>query len=148
MKVPYFGLVALLLSFAGSFDRASAAIDTNLSLTIRRTNQNVVVRWFASNSVPYQVESSTTFATWTSSSLVLTGSGSFLFVTNPIAANTNAFFRVKRLTFVGPVTASFDPLLGILTILGNDFDNTIVVSRNAAGTLLVNNGAIAITGGT
>jgi Ca2+-binding RTX toxin-like protein len=44
------------------------------------------------------------------------------------------------------VTASFN--LGILTVRGDAQDNTIVVSRDAAGRLLVNGGAVAVTGGT
>src|SRR5262245_17638969 len=95
-KTLRFCLVIGLLTVSAVFHHLSAAqIDTNLSLTIRRTNQNVVLRWFASNTVPYQVESTTTFAAWTNASLVLTGSGSFLSVTNPIVPNAKAFFRVK-----------------------------------------------------
>jgi Ca2+-binding RTX toxin-like protein len=146
-KIFNFCLVAALLSPLGPFHHAFAATDPNLSLTITRTNQNVVLRWFGSNTAPYQVESSTTFAAWTNSSLVLTGSGAFLFVTNPIIAKSNAFFRVKRLLPPEVISASFDPLTGTLTIIGDDVDNTIVVSRNAAGALLVNNGAVSITGG-
>ncbi len=46
------------------------------------------------------------------------------------------------------VTASFTPGTGILTVLGDSQNNTIVVSRNAAGNILVNGGAVAVTGGT
>jgi Ca2+-binding RTX toxin-like protein len=147
-KIRYSCLVAALLSLSGPIYHLSAAqgtIDPNLNVTIRRANQNIVLRWFASNAVPYQVESSTTFAAWTNSSLVLTGSGGFLLVTNPIGRN-NAFFRIKRLLPEG-ISASFDPQMGVLTIVGDGRDNTIVVSRNAAGTLLVNNGAVSIAGG-
>jgi Ca2+-binding RTX toxin-like protein len=45
------------------------------------------------------------------------------------------------------ITATFSPTAGLLTIIGDSLDNSIVVSRNAAGTLLVNNGAVAISGG-
>src|SRR5579872_5017832 len=45
------------------------------------------------------------------------------------------------------VTASFSPTAGILTVFGDAHNNTIVVSRDAAGQLLVNNGAVAIQGG-
>jgi hypothetical protein len=90
-------VLVALLSFSGVICERVAAqdIDPNLSLTINRTNQNVVLRWFGSNTVPYQVEASTTLAGWTNSSLVVTGSGAFISITNPIVANTNAFFRVK-----------------------------------------------------
>jgi Ca2+-binding RTX toxin-like protein len=43
-------------------------------------------------------------------------------------------------------TATFSS--GVLTVSGDGADNSIVISRNAAGTILVNNGAIAVTGGT
>jgi hypothetical protein len=46
------------------------------------------------------------------------------------------------------VTAFFTPQTGLLTVLGDSLDNTIEVSRNTAGTLLVNGGAVAIQGGT
>ncbi|WP_428940913.1 beta strand repeat-containing protein [Fontivita pretiosa] len=46
------------------------------------------------------------------------------------------------------VTASFDPGSGTLTVSGDAMDNTITLSRNAAGTLLVNGGAVAVSGGT
>src|SRR5262245_3668687 len=45
------------------------------------------------------------------------------------------------------VTSTFSAATGVLTVAGDDLDNTIVVSRDAAGTILVNNGAVAIQGG-
>jgi Ca2+-binding RTX toxin-like protein len=42
------------------------------------------------------------------------------------------------------VTSSFSN--GILTVFGDSLDNTIVVSRDASGKLLVNGGAVAVTG--
>ena len=45
------------------------------------------------------------------------------------------------------VTAFFTPQAGVLTVLGDAQDNTITVSRDAAGSLLVNGGAVAIQGG-
>jgi Ca2+-binding RTX toxin-like protein len=46
------------------------------------------------------------------------------------------------------VTASFVPSVGLLVVFGDALDNTISVSRNAAGTILVNSGAVAVNGGT
>jgi Ca2+-binding RTX toxin-like protein len=43
-------------------------------------------------------------------------------------------------------TASFAN--GVLSVFGDVNNNTIVISRNAAGTILVNNGAVAVTGGS
>src|SRR5262249_43419688 len=45
------------------------------------------------------------------------------------------------------VTATFFSADGALTILGDGQDNTTVVSRDAAGNILVNNGAVTIQGG-
>jgi Ca2+-binding RTX toxin-like protein len=45
------------------------------------------------------------------------------------------------------VTASFIPGAGLLSVLGDAHNNTIVVSRDAAGQILVNGGAVAIQGG-
>jgi Ca2+-binding RTX toxin-like protein len=46
------------------------------------------------------------------------------------------------------ITATFLPGAGILTTLGDSLDNTITVMRDAAGTIRINNGAVAIQGGT
>ena len=43
-------------------------------------------------------------------------------------------------------TASFSN--GVLTVIGDSLDNNVVVSRNAAGGILVNGGAVAVIGGT
>src|SRR5690242_15741010 len=44
------------------------------------------------------------------------------------------------------VTSSFSN--GTLTVFGDTLDNNITVSRNAAGQILVNGGAVVVTGGT
>jgi Ca2+-binding RTX toxin-like protein len=46
------------------------------------------------------------------------------------------------------VTALFVPSAGLLTVLGDAGNNTITVSRDVAGKILVNGGAVAILGGT
>jgi Ca2+-binding RTX toxin-like protein len=46
------------------------------------------------------------------------------------------------------VTAFFTPSAGLLTVLGDSLDNSIDLSRDAAGQILVNGGAVAILGGT
>jgi Ca2+-binding RTX toxin-like protein len=46
------------------------------------------------------------------------------------------------------VTATFSPASGVLSVRGDSLDNTIEFSRNAAGAILVNGGAVAIVGGT
>jgi Ca2+-binding RTX toxin-like protein len=46
------------------------------------------------------------------------------------------------------VIAVFTPNVGVLSVLGDNLDNSIVVSRNAAGSLLVNGGAVPVFGGS
>jgi Ca2+-binding RTX toxin-like protein len=46
---------------------------------------------------------------------------------------------------VESITATFAG--GILTVTGDDQDNTIIVSRDTAGTILVNSGLVPVTGG-
>jgi Ca2+-binding RTX toxin-like protein len=46
------------------------------------------------------------------------------------------------------VTASFNPTGGVLTVFGDSLNNTITVSRDAAGKILVNGGAVPVSGGT
>ena len=61
--------------------------------------------------------------------------------------------RVRRAFEVEPlesrimpaVTATFSPGAGVLSVFGDALDNTITLSRNAAGQILVNGGAVAIT---
>src|SRR5687768_16191256 len=48
---------------------------------------------------------------------------------------------------IGGITASFDPRTGVLAVLGDANKNSIAVSRDAAGAILVNGGAVAIAGG-
>src|SRR5262249_41145831 len=48
---------------------------------------------------------------------------------------------------VPSVTSTYSAATGVLTVAGDDLDNTIVVSRDAAGTILVNSGAVVIQGG-
>ncbi len=45
------------------------------------------------------------------------------------------------------VNAFFNASVGALSVFGDSLDNTIVVSRDAAGALLVNGGAVSIIGG-
>src|SRR5262245_28712321 len=46
------------------------------------------------------------------------------------------------------VTAVFSAAQAVLTVTGDAQDNTIAVSRDAGGTILVNNGAVTVQGGT
>jgi hypothetical protein len=46
------------------------------------------------------------------------------------------------------VRATFSAAKGVLTVVGDAQDNTIAVSRNAAGSILVNSGAGTVMGGT
>src|SRR5258708_1586781 len=46
------------------------------------------------------------------------------------------------------ITASFSPTAGILTVFGDSQKNNITASRDAAGKLLINGGAVTILGGS
>jgi Ca2+-binding RTX toxin-like protein len=46
------------------------------------------------------------------------------------------------------VSATFSANAGVLTVIGDNLDNTITISRNAAGQILVNGGAVPVLGGT
>ena len=144
-------VVAALLSFCGAIHQASAAqraTDPSLRLTIRTTNQSVVLNWFGANAVPYQLESSSNLAAWINSGPVITGSGASLFITNSTAEQRRAFYRVSRVIPAAADSAVFNPATGLLTIVGDDLDNTIFVTRDGAGTIVVSNDTVpmAITG--
>src|SRR4051812_45221598 len=126
----------------------SAATDSNLVVTIMRANPNLVLNWFGSNAVAYQVESSTNLNTWNTASTAMKGSGGLLSFSTPFVGQGGAFFRVRRMSHPELISATYNGVTGILTITGDDLANSIVVSRNPAGTILVNGGAVAVQGGT
>ena len=45
------------------------------------------------------------------------------------------------------ITASFNAGAGVLSIFSDNLDNTVTVSRNAAGAILINGGAVPVLGG-
>ena len=45
------------------------------------------------------------------------------------------------------IKATFSQGAGVLSVFDDSLDNTIVTSRDAAGNILVNGGAVAVTGG-
>src|SRR3954468_6208984 len=53
----------------------------------------------------------------------------------------------QRITTMA-ITATFLPASSLLSVFGDSLDNTVTASRDAAGTVLVNGGAVAVTGGT
>jgi hypothetical protein len=57
-------------------------------------------------------------------------------------------FEPLGLRITPAVNAFFSASSGVLTVFGDAQDNTIEISRNAAGTLLVNGGAVNVIGGT
>jgi len=71
-----------------------------------------------------------------------------------VLAFNSARARTERAITVGvarptaaSVTAVFDPVNGILTVTGDNNNNTISVGRNTTGLLIVNDGTVSITGG-
>jgi len=123
----------------------AAGAELRLQAHLTQGNQGLVLSWFGSNALNYQLQSCSTFGAWTNASPILGGNNAFLFVTNPLAGQSRAFFRISR---VAVITAAFDAVSGILTVVGDELDNEIVIGRNAAGNILVNNGAVTVSGGT
>src|SRR5215218_2215096 len=74
----------------------------------------------------------------------------------PSSTSSSNKLRTKRSLSFQPlhgritpaVVAFFSPTSALLTVFGDSLDNNINVSRNAAGQILVNGGAVAISGGT
>ena len=66
-----------------------------------------------------------------------------LLATTVVAAGAFAALSGSALA---ATTASYSS--GVLTVSGDPLDNTITISRDAAGTILVNGGAVTVVGGT
>jgi hypothetical protein len=45
------------------------------------------------------------------------------------------------------IKATFSPGAGLLSVFDDNLDNSIVASRDPAGNILINGGAVAVTGG-
>src|ERR1700730_8934671 len=45
-----------------------------------------------------------------------------------------------------PISANLNPDTGLLTVLGDKGDNAITISRDVAGTILINDGAVPVEG--
>jgi Ca2+-binding RTX toxin-like protein len=72
----------------------------------------------------------------------------------PLMSTKRSSFRRSRLNLeslndrITPaVTATFSAASGVLTVNGDGLDNNIAISRDAAGNILVNGGAVAVLGG-
>jgi Ca2+-binding RTX toxin-like protein len=68
-----------------------------------------------------------------------------LFASSVLAAGVLA---ATSATASAATTATFESGSGVLTVTGDNLDNTTTISRDAAGILLVNGGAVPIVGGT
>jgi len=144
-----FLLAAPLLGFSGEIHEARGTVDPSLDLTIGKTNQNVVLSWFGANGVTYQPETSLFLDSWTNSGPAIIGAGTILLITNPVAGQDFLFYQVKRLVSGADGSAVFDPATGVLTIIGDNLDNTFDVGSDidGVGIILINDGAVPITGG-
>lgn len=117
------------------------------SLTITKsTASSVKVSWLGETGVSYQLQANTDLGTWVDSGAAITGSGATVNVTVSITGKPRAFFRLKQPPDV--ITAAFVSATGILTVTCGDQDNVLSVGRATTGNIIVNGGAVAITGGT
>jgi Ca2+-binding RTX toxin-like protein len=86
---------------------------------------------------------------WTGSGLVPAGlsdkANAKVKVVLSDAANHHSQQVVQADVIVSSITAVF--AAGILTVTGDDHDNTLIVSRDIAGNILVNGGVVPVTGG-
>ena len=62
------------------------------------------------------------------------------------AAVAASFAAATTASAQAAVTSSFNA--GVLSVNGDSLDNNIAISRNAAGQILVNGGAVSVIGGT
>lgn len=126
-----------------------------LELQIKRTAQDVTLTWFGPEGVPCQIESSTDLADWTEIGPIIAGTNGWVSVTLPAVGEGQGFFRLKDFATQRELAASAEASAaviaffsgGVLTVMGTGLDDQINVSRNVAGNLLVNGGAVAIQGG-
>jgi Ca2+-binding RTX toxin-like protein len=70
------------------------------------------------------------------------------FTRQPQPAHFDGAFETLETRLMPAVTATFAAPTGLLTVFGDALDNNITISRNAAGNVLVNGGAVAVSGGT
>jgi Ca2+-binding RTX toxin-like protein len=152
MKTNEFNVRRLLwgLAAAAAFHQSNTALsatDPALIVSFARANQSITLSWTGANTVPYQVEASTDLKSWSSFGPVMTGNGSTLSFTSSIINQSNNFLRVARLFPAAPGTAVFNPATGLLTIVCDNLHNVISVANNGSGVILVNGGAIPVTGG-
>ena len=45
------------------------------------------------------------------------------------------------------INAKFSPTTGLLSVFDDDADDTVTISRDAAGKILINGGAVSVDGG-
>ena len=128
-------------------ETALSVTDPTLQLSSTRTGQSIVVSWVGTPAVLYQVELSHDLALWTNASSIITGTGSQLSFTNSILGQNRGFLRVKRVFPAAPGSASFNPTTGLLTIVCDCLHNVISLANDGTGTILINGGAIPISGG-
>ncbi len=140
-------LAAFLAAWLACLGLATAVTP---QLAIRKgTGANVIVSWFGQTGVSYQLQTLPTIGsgTWTDTGSAVTGANATIERTVSTTGKPRAFFRLKP-PAPDVITAVFSPTSGVLTVTGGNQDNTITVSRDAAGNLRVNGGAVGITGGT
>jgi Ca2+-binding RTX toxin-like protein len=71
-----------------------------------------------------------------------------LFTARVARSQRQTFVRTDIMATKAPIKATFSPDARLLSVSGDDGDNVIVTSRDAAGQILVNGGAVPVTGGT
>lgn len=140
-----------------SIDVSPLVTGQNFTITVTAspdvTSGTATVTFFASGTRPLEIPLAQQGSTFTGSGLVPANirrqlpnvAGATVKVTLFDAAGQRSQQVIKVPVKVESITAVFDA--GILTVTGDDQDNTITVGRDASGVLLVDGGLVPISGG-
>jgi len=124
-----------------------AADDPLLAVTSTLAGQSLTLSWTGANAVPYQAQASSNLRDWAPIGSVMTGNGGTLSLGIFGLGLGQGFFRVQRVFPAAPGTAAFNPSTGLLTVMADAAHTVIQVANDGAGNIVVNGGAMVISGG-
>jgi Ca2+-binding RTX toxin-like protein len=139
------GVASIVVLF--SIPSARASTDPALNVVLNRSGQNLVLSWNGLSGATYQVQAGSNLTAFTNLGPALAGNGSSLSFTNSGLNLNRRFLRVARVFPAAPGTAAFDPLTGVLTVVCDLTHTNVSIQNDGAGNIVVNGGAMAITGG-
>ncbi|RYD31710.1 MAG: calcium-binding protein, partial [Verrucomicrobiaceae bacterium] len=115
---------------------------------LRSGDSQVEISWPTIYGLNYQLQTNNDLsATWIDFDDPIIGTGTTVSVPASTLGTPKRFFRLKP-PVADTITAVYSPATDILIVNGGSLANTIVITRDAAGVLRINNGGVPITGGT